>query len=1166
MKFFKNMIRWALLPVIMMSALIVFTACGGGSPKPKTKTYNINFIVDDEIYETIKTSGKDEITLPENPEKEEYVFDGWFYDLDVWEEPFLANSLIEKNLTSDLNVYAKWKEIVLDRIEYSDKRNISVHDTFDAKLFDAVCKDKDGVILPIPVSVTPRKELIAGQELIVDLNASYKDKQVSKSITIKVYDDPILECDESKDFIVYPKFDEADWFEAKATDSFNANLLVNFNYDKELKPGEVVNLTIKVEDAAGNSVSKTIENIKVCEYVEIRTAEDLKNVDYRVDYKLMNDIDLRGAQWVPLTQENAYKGVFDGGNHIIKNFNIREPYACAGLFAKNIGVIKNLKVQNFTIKFTCNENTSSYIGGLVGNSISGVVSNCSAESGYIGIDFNQLANSKVCIGGLIGSASYEVDNCQAQEISISTTNEDVSVTRLNVCAGGLLGQAENVSITDCNCSSNLNIQAYIALVGGFLGELSGSFAEVVNCYSTGKVVCNAENSAMTNIGGFSGSVTSATILNCYSSGAVEATTSGNNVGGFSGYASNSYFEKCYSTGELHFTGGDEKVGGFIGYTYNCTIFRCYRTSDTLAEGSLVGPIYCGGFIGYDNKGSIKDCYVERSRVTTSSKSDAYSGGIIGQSNHSNVKCCYTTAFSINSVSSNVYAYAYSGGLTAHTSNSAFEDCFSSCMYIMASATNSNSTSAKVIAADLRAFNALSPNMSTFLRCYVDRKTEITATRAGKGEAKTEKTAERRSEGVLKYSAYVNGDLEFDTNFWDICNIDEEYFPKLKEVRGYEPYNDTVFEVSSLGDILDIRNLETKNGKYVLTNDIDLEGYTFPSCMFGSFDGEIDGKGYTIKNFKVGSLNNPNTWSSQGLIAANHGVIKNLNFSDFEICARCSVFVGDNFGIIENCNISAYVYWKGNNIYAGFVKKNNCGTIRNCSIKIDQYSPTFEGGIFGGFAAINNKGTIENCYCYYNSSTTIYLKSIICGGFVAINSGKILNCYTNWNMRVSITGRIVGRQEEDYVYYYSFGNIFKIGGFVSFNYGEIENCFVVNDISITGLQYETYRENSPAPKIIVSTQIGIGSFAYVDCGTITNCYIKQNQEANMHINYSFANRQFEDLDMDISGLLNNYNCNFSCAELENFTNEKFVTENLNWDASVWNFVEGELPTLKNNQLS
>ncbi|MBR7110759.1 MAG: leucine-rich repeat protein, partial [Clostridia bacterium] len=99
----KKKILSVLITILALCMLMfTLTAC------VKDVKFKLKFVVDDEIYATIDTSGAEIIQMPENPTKEDYIFDGWFWDKDVWEKPFTANSLLETPLSNDMSVYAKF--------------------------------------------------------------------------------------------------------------------------------------------------------------------------------------------------------------------------------------------------------------------------------------------------------------------------------------------------------------------------------------------------------------------------------------------------------------------------------------------------------------------------------------------------------------------------------------------------------------------------------------------------------------------------------------------------------------------------------------------------------------------------------------------------------------------------------------------------------------------------------------------------------------------------------------------------------------------------------------------------------------------------------------------------------------------------------------------------
>ncbi len=76
----------------------------------KALDLKLYFRVDGEIYATISTSGHEQITVPKDPVKEGYVFDGWYFDENQWEKPFTVNSLLDAPITENMSVYAKFTE------------------------------------------------------------------------------------------------------------------------------------------------------------------------------------------------------------------------------------------------------------------------------------------------------------------------------------------------------------------------------------------------------------------------------------------------------------------------------------------------------------------------------------------------------------------------------------------------------------------------------------------------------------------------------------------------------------------------------------------------------------------------------------------------------------------------------------------------------------------------------------------------------------------------------------------------------------------------------------------------------------------------------------------------------------------------------------------------
>ena len=107
--------------VAIFCGLFAFSACS-------KVEFKVNFVVDGAVYATLNTNGEEIIKMPENPTKDDYDFDGWYWDKDTWQTPFTANSLLDAPLSSDMNVYCKWKPKTVHVSGISlNKSEISLH-------------------------------------------------------------------------------------------------------------------------------------------------------------------------------------------------------------------------------------------------------------------------------------------------------------------------------------------------------------------------------------------------------------------------------------------------------------------------------------------------------------------------------------------------------------------------------------------------------------------------------------------------------------------------------------------------------------------------------------------------------------------------------------------------------------------------------------------------------------------------------------------------------------------------------------------------------------------------------------------------------------------------------------------------------------------------------
>lgn len=192
----KKKFSLILLLIIFLPCMFFMSACGS-----KDNKFNIKFIVDGEVYSVVQTAGNETITLPENPTKDGYEFDGWYFDNDVWEQPFTADSLLTIKLLEDTKIYCKWNLVEYKANFYADGLLIGTS-SFNVE---------DETIANIPQ--VPEKlgydgswESYTIQANDLTINAIYKKKTFT--IVWKNYDNSVLKTDKNIEYGTVPTFGE----------------------------------------------------------------------------------------------------------------------------------------------------------------------------------------------------------------------------------------------------------------------------------------------------------------------------------------------------------------------------------------------------------------------------------------------------------------------------------------------------------------------------------------------------------------------------------------------------------------------------------------------------------------------------------------------------------------------------------------------------------------------------------------------------------------------------------------------------------------------------------------------------------------------------------------------------------------------------------------------
>ena len=81
------------------------------SAVPAPTEHAIRFFVDGALYDTILTAGNETLVLPEDPQKEDFRFVGWFFDEGTYLLPFDETTYASTALSEDVSVYASFTAI-----------------------------------------------------------------------------------------------------------------------------------------------------------------------------------------------------------------------------------------------------------------------------------------------------------------------------------------------------------------------------------------------------------------------------------------------------------------------------------------------------------------------------------------------------------------------------------------------------------------------------------------------------------------------------------------------------------------------------------------------------------------------------------------------------------------------------------------------------------------------------------------------------------------------------------------------------------------------------------------------------------------------------------------------------------------------------------------------
>ena len=203
-----------------------------------------------------------------------------------------------------------------------------------------------------------------------------------------------------------------------------------------------------------------------------RTHADFSAQDSNANAVLTKDIDLESKEWKPI---NSYSGKFDGKGYKINNLKITESGSEKGLF----GSIDGAEISNFTVSGSVSlSQNSHYIGGVVGESNSGKITNISSC-----VDISNTGDSILSyVGGVVGD-----NNINETVIEKCIFNGNITINNSYNSIGGIIGYTNGgAKLNNCANLGSVSATEVGAYVGGIIGSLNNK-PTIKNSYNYGTV-------------------------------------------------------------------------------------------------------------------------------------------------------------------------------------------------------------------------------------------------------------------------------------------------------------------------------------------------------------------------------------------------------------------------------------------------------------------------------------------------------------------------------------------------------------------------------------------------------------------------------------------------------------------------------------------------------
>ncbi len=384
-------------------------------------------------------------------------------------------------------------------------------------------------------------------------------------------------------------------------DKYTAYRKVTTSTEK-LHAGQVNSFKINcpnIETSAGTSDDGTEEHpYLIGDRHQMDKMRDLLENGKRKYFKMVDDVNLTGLNWVPVSQNADAQADFNGAGHTIYNLTIdatEATYTYVGFFGLLYGNVHDVMFDGANVNG--GNKLSAIVMGRTG------ASSFAAEFSNITVRKSTLTASNNYVGGICGyvKKSNGFSKCQVIDCTISNT-----ITGAANLVGGLvgwMGPNGGCSMTDCSVErvtvnggvTNVNQSG----IGGLIGRIEGSSVVLTRCHSSGTIATGNAN----NVGGLVGDIASGTsiqIKNSYSTAKIQRGYT--NVGGLVGRIKPSTgvtIDHCYASGELSLKGGYGGKGGLVGIILSpdVTVKESIAWNSKVSAGHATNDAGTGAIVG-----------------------------------------------------------------------------------------------------------------------------------------------------------------------------------------------------------------------------------------------------------------------------------------------------------------------------------------------------------------------------------------------------------------------------------------------------------------------------------------------------------------------------------------------------------------------------------------